>query len=278
MKTDESLYEIFCQHPEWIADMLNEPTTAPGTFSSPIIKKSERRLDGLLVPANSKQPVLVIEFQFFHSADIYLRAAEQRIAVHRLYPKREVGAVIFFANKSFDKRPYPWTHVVRAVYLDEEMAVLAMRNPAHPLPKLLAPIFEKDETTLESQAAMVYRELGRVQNLSKQQLENLRAIYTSLLFSRFKNRTSQEINAMIRTFDLTKTRAGRELMDLGKTEGRTETLLKILAKRLGKLPKTVVSQIEHLNYIQLEKLEDIVLDVPTVAELSAWLRKLKPQR
>jgi predicted transposase YdaD len=87
---------------------------------------------------------------------------------------------------------------------------------------------------------------------------------------------------MIRTFDLTKTRAGRELMDLGKaegkTEGRTETLLKILTKRLGKLTKSVVSQIEHLNYIQLEKLEDIVLDVQTVAELSAWLRKLKPQR
>jgi hypothetical protein len=35
MKTDTPLYEIFHQHPEWIADLMNEPFPEPSTFTAP---------------------------------------------------------------------------------------------------------------------------------------------------------------------------------------------------------------------------------------------------
>lgn len=47
METDAQLYEIFRDHPEWIADLMNEPFPEPSLFRSVTIKKVERRLDGL---------------------------------------------------------------------------------------------------------------------------------------------------------------------------------------------------------------------------------------
>lgn len=279
METDEPLYEIFRHHPEWIADLMNDPFPEPGTFRSVTVKKGERRLDGLLIPVNPRKPLRVVEFQFFPSPDVYWRAAEQRLAVHRLYPGREVEAVIFFARRSLDKRPHPWTGIVQAVYLDEEMVILAQRIPAHPLPKLLAPAFEKDETKLESEAPMVYASLGRARGLSAEQRQALRLIYTSLILSRFKKKSLQEITKMLTSLDLTKTRAGKDLIAIGvaegKAEGKAETLAKILSMRLGKLPGTVISQIDRLDYGQLEKLETVVLEMSNYRELSTWLHKSK---
>ena len=279
METDAQLYEIFRDHPEWIADLMNEPFAEPSTFRSITIKKVERRLDGLLIPANRRKPLRVIEFQFFPSTDIYLRATEQRLAVHRLHPGREVEAIIFFASRRLDTRPVPWTSVVRAVYLDEEMVILAQRHPDHPLPKLLAPVFEKSDATLEAAAAKVYEELGRLPRISASQRETLRLIYTSLLINRFKRKTLQEITAMITSLDITKTRAGQDLIAMGRTEGLTEgksqTLMRILQKRFGDLPKSARSKISHLDYLQLEQLEACVLDLPSLQHLSKWLRQLK---
>lgn len=91
---------------------------------------------------------------------------------------------------------------------------------------------------------------------------------------------------MLRSLDLTKTQAGKDLIAIGKVkgleeglaegkaEGKAQTLLKILAKRLGKLPKSMVTKVEHLNFLQLEKLEDVVLDLPDQAALGALLKKL----
>jgi predicted transposase YdaD len=271
MDTDAQLYELFRDHPEWIADSMNDPFPEPAIFRSVTIKKIERRLDGLLIPKNSAKPLRVIEFQFFPSKDIYLRATEERIAVHRLYPGREVEAIIFFGQRKLDERPEPWTHVVNAYYLDEQMTILAQRQPDHPLPKLLAPVFEKDNAVLEAEVGKVYQSLGRLPRASAAERENLQRIYFSFLLSRFKTKTSQEIIAMFNTIDATKTRAGREFIAMGKAE----TLLNILQKRLGKISKDAVSQIEHLDYIQLEKLEDRVLDFASTQELGKWLKALK---
>jgi predicted transposase YdaD len=288
MQTDIQLYEIFCQHPEWIADLMNEPFPEPSTFRSITLKKVERRLDGLLEPLDQTKPLRVVEFQFFPNDDIYLRAVEQRIAVHRLYPGRDVEAIIFFAQRTLDLRPMPWTWVVNAAYLDEEMVILAERYPAHPLPKLLAPVFEKSDATLEITAPQVYKELAQIPGLTTEQRDTLQLIYTSLLLSRFKNKTIQEVTAMITSLDITKTRAGQELIAIGeaigeakgkqegKAEGKAQTLLNILAKRLGKLPKTAVAHIEHLHFLQLEQLEELVLELPSIPALSAWLRSHKP--
>lgn len=144
-------------------------------------------------------------------------------------------------------------------------------------------MLEKNETKLENDAPVAYEDLGKLPDTTAEQRQSLQRIFTNLFLSRFKSRTIQEINAMLRTLDVTKSRAGKELIAMGKaegkaegkTEGKAEMLLQILAKRFGKIPATIVSEIEHLNFLQLEKLGDQALEIADVKALSAWLKKVK---
>ena len=122
---------------------------------------------------------------------------------------------------------------------------------------------------------------GAMPNHTHAECEQLQVIYTSLIFSRFKTRTYQEITVMLTTLDITKTRAGRDLIARGeiegeargKAEGKAATLLKLLSKRFGPLPAGLIKQIQHMNYVQLEQLDDQVLDAPDLAHLAKWLEQ-----
>jgi predicted transposase/invertase (TIGR01784 family) len=61
---------------------------------------------------------------------------------------------------------------------------------------------------------------------------------------------------------------------IGKAKGKADTLLKILQRRLGELPKTIHAQVNKLNFLQLEKLEEQVLDVPSVKSLRELVKSL----
>lgn len=295
METDTPLYEIFRSHPEWLSDLMNAPTTVAGNFESITIKRLERRLDGLFIPRDKLLPIMVIEFQLFPSKNIELRTVEEMVEVARRNPDRTVEGVIFFANERMDKRPQPWTRILRVHYLDSELRLLEQRSPKHPLPKLLSPVFEKSDAKLEASAAMVYESLGSVKGFTSGQTQTLRLIFASLLLSRFKNKTAKEITAMFKMPDITKTRAGRELIAMGKeqgmaaglaegiaegkkegkAEGKAQTIVKVLNKRLGPLPKTLLSQISHLDFLQLEQLEDQMLDFPTLRSVTVFMKLLK---
>jgi predicted transposase YdaD len=158
------------------------------------------------------------------------------------------------------------------------MTRLADRNPQHPLPKLLSPIFEKSDAKLESDAKVIYAGLKKSPGSSRAQSQTLCAVFYALLLSRFKNKTHQELSAMIILPDITKTRAGRELIEMGeargKVEGKAEFACKVLTRRLGKLPKVIFEKIRHLDYLQLEKLADLVLDFADLKALKDWLLRL----
>jgi hypothetical protein len=47
-----------------------------------------------------------------------------------------------------------------SMYLDEELGILAQRNPLRPLPKLLGPVFEQNQTKLEKSAPKVAASSG----------------------------------------------------------------------------------------------------------------------
>ncbi|MBP7950699.1 MAG: DUF2887 domain-containing protein [Verrucomicrobiales bacterium] len=293
METDAQFYEMFRLHPEWIADLMNNPFPEPARFESVTIKRLERRVDGLVIPKNVRRPLLLVEFQFWAHRDIYLRTVEGWCGVQREHPKRRVESVIFFGRRGLDPRTEPWCGIVRAVYLDEEMIILAQRHPQHPLPGILSPVFENDAEKLERKARTVYESLGRTPGYTREQREQFQTLFTSLVVSRFRNKTAEEIATMLKIPDLTTTRAGRSLFARGKAEGKAEgmaegkaegkaagrsegklgTLMHILEKRFGRLPAGLRSGLEKLDYLGLERLEDCVLDFPDLTSAETWVRR-----
>jgi predicted transposase YdaD len=63
----------------------------------------------------------------------------------------------------------------------------------------------------------------------------------------------------------------------GKYEGKQEEakslIMRLLAKRFGKLTKTVVKKIEQLPLEQLEKLADDFFQFESVKDLQKWLKE-----
>ncbi len=59
----------------------------------------------------------------------------------------------------------------------------------------------------------------------------------------------------------------------GKAEGKAQTLIKLLSKRFGGLPASLIKKIERMNYFQLEQLDDQVFDAKDVPQLAAWLKQ-----
>ena len=282
METDTKFYEILKAHPEWIQDMMNQPKAVKATFDSITTKRVELRLDGVWQAEDATLPMLAVEFQFYlANRKLYSSVARKMLALEHLNPGKteaEIQGVIFFGHRRLDTEASRWRHNVRVFYLDKEMALLAKRDPQHPLPKLLSPIFEKSDAKLESQAKVIYDALKSSPNSSPSQVQTLCEVFYALLIGRFKNKTHQEISAMLILPDITKTRAGRELIEMGKAEGKAEGkagfACKVLTHRFGKLPKSVAESIMHLDYLQLEKLEDKVLEFPDLKALKHWLAKL----
>ena len=60
---------------------------------------------------------------------------------------------------------------------------------------------------------------------------------------------------------------------LGEVKGKAHTLLHILEKRLGVLPRTIHTLVEQLDFLQLEKLEDRVLELDSVRSLRRFLKQ-----
>jgi predicted transposase YdaD len=279
METDSKFFEIFRSHPEWIADLMNDPFPDPAEFLSITTKRAERRLDGFLNPFDVSRPLMVIEFQLWPSDNVFLRTVEEMIAVERLYPNREVRGIVFFASEALNKFRSKWEIMVDVYYLDKELAVLAERNPSHPLPKLLAPVFEKSEEKLEKEAATLYQFLQSAEKSTPEQRETLCTVFQALLIGRFKNKTLEDIQAMMHFPDLTETRAGQDLIAIGRKEGREEgreegsrnVIIGLLRQRFPMLSETEVAPIRRFNPDQLQRLAKEILDFVNPEEVKAWL-------
>jgi predicted transposase YdaD len=286
MKTDVLFHQIFKLHPEWIYDLLGEPCPGPCTFESITVKQLERRLDGLVQPIDERQAQVVVEFQFYPDPLIYIRTTEELCAVQRQAPERPIDGVIFFGERSLDPRTAPWTRSIRSVYLIELWRQWQSEPAPHPLLSLFAPIFEEDEMQLEAEAAVLYESVGSAAT-SPEDRRKLQDLFFSLLGSRLTHKTRTEIAKMLPIRDLKETVWGKELYDeglnageargeaRGEVKGKATTLAHIAQKRFGKLAPAALDSIHCLDFIQLEGLEEVLLDLKDASALNAWLDERK---
>lgn len=64
-----------------------------------------------------------------------------------------------------------------------------------------------------------------------------------------------------------------EGIQIGLQQGECAIVLRLLARRLGRLPAATQKQIEQLPVPQLEALSEALLDFKQPAELTRWLER-----
>jgi predicted transposase YdaD len=279
MKTDTLFHEFFQLAPQALFELLQIIPGCPYRFESLVVKASERRLDGLLEPAEPQYPRYFVEVQGYRDEAIYWRAIhqiglyyEQRPNLHR----SEWQAIFLFLDKSYDPGletlgplyhgDMPW--LVRGVVPE------LLRRVAKPSPVLnvLRPLIAKDEAEVGQQATYWVQEIRQQSDLDQATQERLLILLAQFIIQKFSNLDDKEIEKMLQLTPLEETAAFKGWMRRGQ--------ISILAEQIEQkfaIPASLVADsLDSLSTESLKELSRRVLEMETAAQLATWIEEHKP--
>jgi len=284
MKTDSLFYRLFQRIPGLPLELVGLDYPAEGyVFRSEEIKQTAFRLDGVLIPPKegNDRPYVFIEAQIQPDDGFYARFFSEIFLYLRQYnPPHPWQAVVIYPDRTVEKPAGHFADLlqlpgVHRVYL-EDLAGVDRCSPA--LSLIMLAICPPEQATEQ-----VREILTNPDPLPVDRGEWLDFIETILVY-KFPQLSREEIKQMIglQDIELKQTRFYRDVFSEGEQEGLEKGLekgelaivLRVLQRRLGPLPETLRERLGQLERTRIEALSDIMLDLPSVVELSAWLERM----
>lgn len=285
MASDKLFYFLFHSNPDLILRWLEElPADAGGySFSAPVLKEREYRLDGLFSPPPQRPdlPAVVLEAQMAPDPGFLLRLyaetgrflqqqawnGDWRVVV--ICPHRGLHFGALTPVQEFVERRVLWV----------ELQPRDGQPPITPLARVLSLLLEP-----ESQVRRISDALHQ-QAFTDPVAAEVLPLISSILITRFRDKSIPEICTMggITLEDLSQSRAYQEIFGLGEARGEAlgeargeargeaKVTLRLLARRCGPLSEATTARIQALPLEQLEALAEALLDFSGPDDLVAWL-------
>ena len=266
------------------------------SFTAPVIKEREVRLDGLFLPPVEQlqdKPALLLEAQMASDPEFFLRLynSSSLLLRHQFrqgQPLRLWNVVVICPSRELSfGDPVPVAEFLRERVIWIELAPDRLPPSAPPLQKALGLLLLPEEQQPASAAFI------RQQAAATALANELDDVIAAILLSRFNGRSITDICAMggITLDDFTNSVAYKEIFgrglaegqqqgrEAGRQEGRMEgrqaeaaaMTLRQLQRRCGSLPPGQETRVQSLTLADLEALADALLDFQGPADLSAWL-------
>ncbi len=246
------------------------------TFTAPVIKEREVRIDGLFLPPPEHlydKPALIMEAQMAAKPDFFLRLYNESSLLlwhqHRQgQPLRYWRVLVICPSRYLNfGDPLPVAEFLRERVHWIELAPERMPPFAPPLQKALGLLLLPEQQLPASSAAI------RRQAASAPLAAEMDDVIAAILLSRFNGRSITDICAMggITLDDFTKSVAYREIYGMGQQAEATSMILRQLQRNCGPLSPEQQTQIQALPLAELEALAEALLDFQGAADLSAWL-------
>jgi predicted transposase YdaD len=261
MKSDKLFHEYFRIAPQALFELLQITPGCDYEFVSPVLKETERRLDGIMRPPEPGYPYYFLETQGYHDKVIYWRALQQTSMFFTQNP--DLGGVswqlvLLFIDNAYDPGPetlgplYPGSEawLTRGTLSD---LLEAIEHPS-PILNTLRPLAATEET-IQAQAAEWLTELNQIDTLTLAEKKRMGDLLAQLVVQRFQHMSRQEINRMLQLIPLEETRAGRELiaeglelgLEQGLEQGLKNSLLDLLRIRFEHVPASLEVRISAIN-------------------------------
>jgi predicted transposase/invertase (TIGR01784 family) len=287
MRTDKLYYQIFLAQPALLADLIpGLPADCAFEYVAPVVKESEFRLDGLLVPLSDDLtvPVIFLEAQMQSDSRFYGRYfAETYLYLYQYQVDRSWrGLLILQSRQQGLGSEAPYTDLlegkVQRIYLQD----LLHETQLPPALALLQLLVLPNAATAQAAQSL----LRTVKPQGEEAFQQMLNLVEAILVNRFPQLTTQEILAMldIKTADIRQTRFYQEVLQEGREEGREEgrqegrqeaeatLLIRFLARRFESLSEAQVLQIRALSLAQLDALSEVLFDLADLAALDNWLQ------
>jgi predicted transposase YdaD len=274
MHSDPHFQQLFQTHPDWLFDLLGEPIPANCHFTSPVVKAVQRQLDGYLTADD--RPPTVVEIQMWPDAIIYARTGMELAQIAMQVHPQVPTALILFGSAELDPRTEPWCHFIRAVYLDAELERLAREQPDHLLLSVLFPLIQPDQSKLVAEGPLHYHRV-KTGIAEPKDRDILLRVLTDFLFQRLPQHTHSQLAMMMNLTPLEETEGYKSLIrdatEKGLSQGLYHGLVRIVHRRFPSADAAIDEALSDLDYLQLERLADEVIDLPDLQALRVWLTK-----
>lgn len=270
MKTDQLFHEYFQLVPQALFELLGIEPGCPYHFSSPVLKVSERRLDGLLEPAEPGHPRYILELQGYPDDSIYWRSLQELGLFFGQRPKlngTDWRLILLFLDKAHDPGPetlgplykdnVSW--LIRGVLSD----LLEQTASTSPLLNVLRPLVAKDEATVRQEGADWVTSIRQSPELDITAQAKLADILVQFIGQRFTNLEMKEIETMLHLTPFEETRAGRDMLERGELRAARKYIIDVLETRFGHVPTlmtVVINQIEALDILNILHKEAVTVD------------------
>jgi predicted transposase/invertase (TIGR01784 family) len=275
--SDKLFFWMFQNHPDSLLRLLRDlPADATGySFSAPVLKEREYRLDGLFLPPASRPdlPAVILEAQMASDPGFLRRLYAESSRWLQQQPEIDHWQVVVICphrGLNFG-RPVAVAEFIQERVRWIELLPAATDPTAAPLLRALALLVQPEEQIPASAAAI------RTQVAATAEEKEIADVIAAILLTRFNGRSIQEICAMggITLEEFTQSVAYREIFGQGRQEGRQEgeldLALRLLRHRCGQLSAEQEALIRALSLPQLEALADALLDFQGADDLNAWL-------
>lgn len=278
MKTDALFHEFFQLVPQALFELLQIQPGCEYSFHSPVVKASERRLDGLLEPTEEGHPRFFMELQGYDDKTVYWRSVQEVGQYHAQRPSlngTDWRMILLFLDKAYDPGPQtlgplyseniPWLIRGNIPELLEQV-----NNPS-PILNVLRPLIAKSESEVQQEAPTWAAEIRQMPVLEQATKERLLTLLTQFVVQKFSEASAKEIEKMLQLKPLEETRAVREWMQQGQ--------ISILAEQIAQkfqVPIAFASlTLESLDREALQDLGRHILIIETADELAAWIEAHK---
>ena len=279
MASDKLFYAIFQDNPDLIVRWVDDlPADAAGySFSAPVLKEREYRLDGLFLPPDDRVdlPAIVLEAQMAADADFLLRLyAESARFLQQSKWEREWVVVVICPNRTMN---FGLITPVRE-FVEQRLRWIELlpsdgQEASEPLTQVLSLLVQP-----EAKVRAISDSL-RQQAPTNPAAGQVLPLIAAILLTRFNDRPISEICAMggLTLDDFTSSRAYREIFRegeaAGEARGEASVTLRLLNRRCGPLSAATTTRIQALPLPQLESLVEALLDFSGPGDLQAWLEE-----
>lgn len=286
MKTDKLFHEYFQLVPQTLFELFQVTPGCTYQFTSPVLKESERRMDGLLEPELPGYPRYFLELQGYQDESIYWRLIEEIGRFHA--PKPELNrtpwhAFLLFLDATYD----PGIDTLGDLYHGDmpwlTTGVLSDLLPkvAHPSPALnvLQPLIVPSTATIEANATTWISEIQQSPLLEERVQDRLVELLVQFVVQRFSQLTRQEIDKMLQLTPLEQTRAGQELIEMGMEQGiekgiekgEISILARLIGQRFDLAPKKVQERLQGFGREDFEALATYLWQAQSYQDIERWL-------
>ncbi len=223
MRTDTILHQIFVQLPSLLFVLIGRDAkeSADYEFSSPEVKETAFRLDGVFIPKAPQGTLFFVELQFQHDPRFYSRLfAEIFVYLRRNASDYDWQAVVVFAEKQLDTGiPQQYRALegqVHRVYLDN---LSEEQKHQHPIDIVELLVLPENTELVAGKARAALARSAQVQDTYKQ--DEIFKLVTQILTQKFSTLSYEEaqmlLNLNLPAFE--ETQFYKDIMQRGFNQG-----------------------------------------------------------